>query len=73
MENLPFAMQRLDNTTNESRGYQIVMNDYNYLPNLQITDQVLMGKSEPTTYSLTGSTGFFSNDTDESADDTGTD
>lgn len=70
---LPFGMQKLDTTTNRERGYDLYPTNWDYNPKSQTTNQVLMGKTEPTTYSSIGSTGLFTTDTDEGADDMGTD
>lgn len=70
---LPFGMQTLDTTTHDERGYALSPTTWDYNPATQTTNQVLMGKSEPTTYSSVGSTGVITTDTDEGADDTGTD
>ncbi len=70
---LPFGMQTLDTTTHQERGYLISSSNWDYNPERQTTNKLLMGRSEPTTYSSVGSTGVISTDTDEGADDTGTD
>lgn len=70
---LPFGMQQPDTTSHKDRGYELTASSWDYDPKSQTTNQLLMGKSEPTTYSSIGSTGIISTDTDEGADDTGTD
>lgn len=72
-QQLPFGMQKLDTVTHDERGYELSQTSWDYNPATQTTNQLLMGSSEPTTYSSVGSTGVISTDTDEGADDTGTD
>lgn len=72
---LPFSMLVVDNTSNAERGYELTdINNRKYDPATQVTQMNLAGGgTSPTTYSSTGSTGIITTDTDESADDSGTD
>lgn len=73
---LPLAMKHLDEVTCQDRGYELQPTTIPYDAEKQIgwTTQ-MMGKTSPTTYSTIGSTGFkyINDDTDEGADDQGTD
>jgi hypothetical protein len=70
---LPFGMQSLDYTSNSQRGYGVYPTNWDYNPDLQISNQFQMGSSEPTTWSNVSSTGMFNQDSDEDTDDSGTD
>lgn len=71
---LPFSMHFLDLTTATERGYVIDQEVRKYDPVLQIAPFSMNGgDTSPTTYSMTGTTGVISTDTDEDTDDTGTD
>lgn len=70
---LPFGMQSLDYTSNNQRGYGFYPDNWDYNPNLQISNKYQMGSSEPTTWSNVSSTGLVNRDSDEDTDDTGSD
>jgi hypothetical protein len=70
---LPFGLIHRDTTTCLDRGYGIYPEKWNYDPKTQVSDLIKMGSTEPTTYSRVSSTGFFNDDRDEGADDTGND
>lgn len=71
---LPFSMHFLDLTTATERGYVINPEVREYDPVLQVAPFFVMGgDTSPTTYSMTGTTGFFNDDSDEDTDDTGKD
>ena len=71
---MPFAMHFLDTTTVKERGYVIDDSQREYDPLTQMSPLFLDGgETTPTTYSNVASTGVISSDTDEGADDKGTD
>jgi hypothetical protein len=67
---LPFGLIYREPETID-RGYDIYPEAWNYDPKTQITDLILMGRSNPTTYSRISSS--FLMDLDEGSDDKGTD
>jgi hypothetical protein len=72
---LPFGLLYRDQTPAIDRGYRPYPSVIYYDPNTQISifSPMLGGETHPTTYSIIGSTGWFNEDTDEGADDKGTD
>lgn len=71
---LPLAMKVLDSISPATRGYELQQEPAPYDPIAQVAwTPARMGKTEPTTHSTISSTGVFNGDTDEGADDTGTD
>jgi|FaiFalDrversion3_1042247.scaffolds.fasta_scaffold15944_1 hypothetical protein len=71
---LPFGLLYRDQTPMTDRGYGPYPSVIYYDPKTQISIfSPMLGRTEPTTYSIIESTGWFNNDTDQGADDKGTD
>jgi hypothetical protein len=72
---LPFGMLHKDSTSISIRGYEPYPETWSYDAKTQVSDLLRMGgPSEPTTTSsVSGTTGIFTTDSDESNDDKGTD
>lgn len=71
---LPFVMIDNVQVPNADRGYALYPSGLTYNPLTQTSNLYHMGgATNPTTYSMVGSTGIISTDTDESSDDRGND
>jgi hypothetical protein len=71
---LPVLLTKVDRTSLVQRGYEAYDPDVGYDAVSQISELIRCGSTSPTTMSsCAGTTGVFSTDADQSADDEGTD